>query len=406
MKTVVASINFSPDHAGIGVYSSDFPLFLEESGDEVTVVTGFPYYPRWHKREEDKRRLFAAESHHGVRVLRGYLYVPQGKLNAVRRFLHEVSFSAFAFLNFLRAGRADSVVVFTPPLFLALVAVIFKWLWRAKLVINVQDLPLDAAVALGMMKRGFLARVFESLEAWTYRRADMVCSISDSMVATIASKGVKPERLFLVPNWIDAHAAARGAEAGNFLPRFPEAANKFTVAYAGNIGVKQGVDVLIRVAKKLEAETNLHVFMIGEGADKSNLMTQAAELNVKNVTFLPFLDPAEYQSMLSDVDVIFVAQRSGAGNNFFPSKLLGLMARSKPLLVAADPESELARVVADSECGLVSPYDDVSSIAASIRQLMSMRDSLDAMGKRGFESVLQFDREIVLSKWRADILRL
>lgn len=175
-KILVSSINFAPDHAGIGVYSTDWPIYLAEQGYDVRMVTGFPYYPQWKKRTEDAGRMFARETYRGVRVWRGYLYVP-AKVSAVRRMWHELSFCLVATLNFVRAGRPDAIVVFTPPFLLGMVGVLMKALWRRPLIINVQDLPMDAAIALRMVRPGLLARVVYAVESWIYRRADLVATI-------------------------------------------------------------------------------------------------------------------------------------------------------------------------------------------------------------------------------------
>lgn len=398
-KILVSSINFAPDHAGIGVYSTDWPIYLAEQGYDVGMVTGFPYYPQWKKHAEDNGRLFARETHRGVRVWRGYLYVP-ATASAAHRLWHELTFCIFALLNFLRAGRPDAIVVFTPPFLLGLVGVLMKVLWRRPLVINVQDLPMDAAIALGMVRRGVMARVAYAIESWIYRRADLVATISPTMLANIKSRGVPVDRLLLVPNWIDvAEASAGMPPKGGFLEGQPQAEGCFTIAYAGNLGVKQGVDLLLHLAKALEGEQDLHVFVIGDGSDRRRLQSLADELDCRNVTFLPFMEAADYRRMLVDVDLFFLAQRSGAGNNFFPSKLLGLTAAARPLLVAADEDSELAKVVRDSGCGLVSSYGDIEGLASNVLMLKASPHQLAALGACGAAQVQQFDRATVLKRW-------
>src|SRR5215208_4489340 len=109
MKILVSSIIFYHDHRGIALYSTDLPVYFEETGHDVTMVTGFPYYPIWEKRLEHRRKLFSTDEYRGVKVLRGYLYVPK-KVSTFKRILHEASFSLFAFTNFLRAGRHECVV--------------------------------------------------------------------------------------------------------------------------------------------------------------------------------------------------------------------------------------------------------------------------------------------------------
>lgn len=400
MKVLVSSILFSPDHAGIGVYSTDFPVYLAERGHNVTMVTGFSYYPRWQKSPKDRRKLLATDSYKGVRTLRGYLYVPR-KVSTLSRLLHEASFCLFAAFNFLRAGRPDVIVIFTPPFFLGLVALLAAKVWRRPLVINIQDLPLDAAVALGMLKASPLSRFMLALEGWIYRHADQITTISESMMVNVLSKGVASRKTKLVPNWVNVKEFGGDVAPGRFLSQYPAAAQKLTVAYAGNLGVKQGVDALIRLAHALEHDPRFHFFVIGDGADKPRLKAMADEMQLANLTFLPFLGPDQYKEMLTDIDVIFVSQRSGAGDNFFPSKLLGLMARQKPLLVAADASSELAKAIAVGRFGLVSPYDDLPGLKHNLETYANDASFRAHTGARGLESVQAFDRNSVLGDWEA-----
>lgn len=403
VKILVASINFAPDHSGIGVYSTDFPKFLVERGEEVTMVTGFSYYPAWRKRPEDRGRLFATETWKGIRVLRGYLFVPR-RVTTAARLWHEATFCFFAALNFLRAGRHDAVVVFSPPFLLGLVGKIFSVLWRCPLVVNVQDLPLDAATSLGMVGRGWFSRTVSALERMLYRGADQVATISRGMVDALRAKGVAADKLALVPNWI----AVKGecSASGEFRRAHPEAEGKFLVAYAGNLGVKQGVDCLLCLAKAVERDRRFHFFLIGDGADKPRLLAMADELCLENTSFLPLLGPANYRAMLTDVDVVFLAQKRGAGDNFFPSKLLGVMAQGKPMLVAADPASELARAVEDWKCGRVESPEDIPKLSQRLEELAVDTELRALLGQNGRREVEAFEREKVLNDWRDQIRQL
>jgi colanic acid biosynthesis glycosyl transferase WcaI len=304
----------------------------------------------------------------------------------------------------LRAGRHDAVVVFSPPFLLGWVGKIFATLWQCPLVVNVQDLPLDAATSLGMVGRGWFSRTVSALERMVYRGADQVATISRGMVNALRTKGVATEKLALVPNWI---AVSRECPAsGDFRRVHPEAEEKFLVAYAGNLGVKQGMDCLLRLAKAVERDGRFHFFLIGDGADKPRLLAMTDELRLENTTFLQLLGPEDYRAMLADVDVVFVAQKRGAGDNFFPSKLLGVMAQSKPMLVAADPAGELARAVEEWNCGRVVSPDDIPGLAQRLKELASDTQLRGLLGRNGRREVMAFGRGKVLEDWRDRIHRL
>ena len=395
MKILVASINFFPDHSGIALYSTDLPVYFAEQGHEVSMVTGFSYYPKWEKRPEDRGRLFQSELYKGIKVLRGYLYVPK-RVTTLGRIMHELSFVCFALINFFKAGRQDCIVILSPPLLLGLVGVMFKWLWGAQLVFHIQDLQPDAALSLGMVKPGLLVRTLQHIELFIYRHSSWVATITRGMRERLLAKGVPSEKLGLYYNWINVEEASFRRSPGRFLAKYPAMKGKFLVAYAGNVGIKQGVDVLVEAAELLQYDPRFHMLIIGEGADRQRLMGIAEAKRLHNLTFLPFLSSSEYVDMLCDIQVSFVAQKEKAGNVFFPSKLLGIMAMSKPLLISAGLESELATTVSNGNFGLVVAAGDAKGVAEGIQRLESDSELCGRLGRQGRKAVEFWDRKIVL----------
>jgi colanic acid biosynthesis glycosyl transferase WcaI len=395
MKILVSSINFHPDHSGIALYSTDLPVFFSEHGHQVTMVTGFSYYPKWEKRPEDRGRLFQTDQYKGVKVLRGYLYVPR-HVTTFKRIVHELSFVFFAMVNFLRAGRQDCIVILSPPLLLGVVGVVFKWFWGAQMVFHIQDLQPDAALSLGMVKPGLLMRTLQRIESFIYKHSTWVATITQGMRDRLLVKGVPSERLGLYHNWIDVAEASSKNSTGRFVAKHPEVKGKFLVTYAGNVGIKQGVDVLVKAAELLQDDPRFHLFIIGEGADRPRLMAIAESKRLRNLTFLPFLSSSEYFEMLGDIHLSFVAQKEKTGNVFFPSKLLGIMAMSKPLLISADLESELGTTVSNRNFGIVVAAGDAMGVADGIRRLGSDLAFCERLGRQGRKAVEAWDRNVVL----------
>ena len=403
MKILVSSINFAPDHSGIALYSTDLPVFLAEKGHKVTVVTGFPYYPQWKKRPEDTRKFFAKELFQSVKVLRGYLYIPKS-VTTIKRILHEISFSFFAFLNFLRAGRQDCIIIVSPPILLGLIGVFFQKIWRCKLIMHIQDMPTEAVQALGMIKNNSVVGIITLIENYIYRESNWIATITHGMFQTLVQRGVEKNKLEIFYNWIDVKKASTPIPKGNFRSKFKPLRNKFLVAYAGNLGIKQGVDSLLKIAAELKNDNGIHFLIIGDGADKSRLIEISKGLALTNVSFISFLSQHEYFEMLEDLDVSYVSQRSGTGNIFFPSKLLGIMAKSKPLLIAADPDSELSNFIKKNECGIVTAFDDTKTQVEAVLKFYKNPNEIFTTGQNSFKSVLKYDRNIVLSEFHQKII--
>ena len=369
------------------------------------MVSGFSYYPRWKKLKADQAVLFRTETYNGVKLFRGYLYVPE-KVTTLKRILHELSFLCFSFINCLRVGKQDLVIMITPPLLLGVLGLFLKRLWAAPLVVHIQDFALEAAVNLGLVKKNIFIRFMERLERWNYRNADLIVPISEGMKEIVRLKGVDPEKIFTVYNWIDVSEISRNKQQGNFIKNFPELNGKLIIAYAGNIGTKQGIDTLVNLAEATQDNADIHYLIIGEGAEKQKLTQIVLDKNLHNVTLRPFLGKEDYYDMLRNVDISFLAQKSSTGNIFFPSKLLAIMAMARPILLSADPDSELARFITDSNCGLAAPAGDIDTLKQHVEFFLRHPLEREKMGRQGMAAVRRFDRQATLSSYLDKITQL
>ena len=395
MKLLVSSMTFAPDHSGIALYATDFATYAAEQGHAVTVVTGFSWYPKWVKRPEDERKLFRTDSYKGMKILRGYLYVPKN-VTTITRMLQEISFIFFAFFNFLRAGKQDAIVVFTTPINLGVLGVLFQKLWKAKLIINVQDLQLDAAKSLGMLGKLPIIDIMNGVEKYSYRNASLVTSISTAMVELIHKKEIEEKATYLWPNWINVAEANGQGVKGKFREKFPAYADKIIIGYAGNIGIKQGLFVLIDLSEKFRARKDIIFLIIGQGGDAENLKKYAQLKGTTNLDFIDFLSQEDYYNFLSDVDIVFISQKKDSGDVYFPSKLLGIMAKEKLIFVSADTESEIYKVITQNKLGVSSDFGDTAQMEMQLNKYLQNASSFNSYQTNAYTYVQQFDREFVL----------
>src|SRR5713101_6664683 len=138
MQLLVLGINYWPEETGIAVFNTGRCEYLAARGHQVTMCTAFPYYPHWWVPDEYRGRFFAREVRNGVTILRSYLYVPR-RVTSVRRVLHEASFIASSCLRSLGGEKPDLLLVVSPPLGLAVTAVLLSRLWKIPYVFHVED---------------------------------------------------------------------------------------------------------------------------------------------------------------------------------------------------------------------------------------------------------------------------
>ena len=378
MKILIYGINYAPELTGIGKYSAEMAEWLAARGHSVSVVTAPPYYPQWRVHDGYRAGRYAREERAGVSVRRAPLWVP-ARPGGVKRLLHLASFALSSLPSLLRAaaGRPDVILVVEPALFCAPSAWLAARLCGARAWLHVQDYEVDAAFELGLLKGAWLRRAVARAERWLMRRFDRVSTISERMLALARDKGVEPARAVLLPNWIDAQAITPDLDGGAYRAQLGIPADAIVALYSGNMGGKQGLQVLADVARRLEGETRLWFVFCGQGPERAALQARCAGL--ARARFLD-LQPAErLGELLCMADIHLLPQRAGAADLVMPSKLTGMLASGRPVVCGAAPGTELAGVI--TRCGLLTPPEDAAAMAEAVLSLAQNGAARAALGQ-------------------------
>lgn len=357
-------MNYAPEIAGVGRYTGEIGEHLAAQGHQVTVITTPPHYPGWRCRPGYSNG-WTRETLAGVTLYRCPLYLHE-QMSGVRRMLAPLSFalsSAPVALWRILRQRPDVVLAVEPTLFVAPVALLGARLVGAKAVLHVQDLEVEAAFAVGHLDGGSLAaRLAAWFDRWAARAFDRVITISNRMAGKIAAKGVPAEKIAVIRNWVDIDQIRPDLDAGAYRRELGLAPSDFVILYAGNLGAKQGLGLLIEAARRLAARPDIVFVVAGDGPMRPQLEAAAAEL--PNLRFLPFQPEARFGEFLRVADLHVLPQERKAADLLLPSKLGGMLASGRPIVVTADEGSELATFLGGS-CRLAPPGDP-DALAAAI----------------------------------------
>ncbi len=403
MKINVWGINYAPELTGIAPYNAALCEYLERNSHEVEMVTSFAYYPSWQKAPEDSGRLFRTDGVNNVPVHRCWHYVPR-RTSTFKRIIHEATFVATSFLRQLTLPASDAYVVVSPPLLLGAAAWLLGKIKRRPFVFHVQDLQPDAAAGLGMLKQGALIRALYRLEAFAYKKAARVSGITPGMLDAFRRKGVPNAKIVLFPNGVVLPAASKQPLRGAFRRRNGFESDEFLVLYSGNLGVKQGLDVLVETARHLTGK--IRIVICGQGAQQEHLAELIRRYELRNVTMLPLQSDAHYREMLVDANLCVITQQPGSGGFFFPSKLLTTLAWEKPVITVADQESELVRALREGEFGVNVEPGRPEKLAREFEHLAAHREQLQKFAAAGKRYVAQFEMERVLGEFEAELQKL
>ncbi len=410
LRILIYGLNFSPELTGIGKYTGEMASWLAERGHDVRVVTAPPYYPAWEVREDYRGRWFRTEHPiAGLTVFRTPLYVPR-EPSGVKRLLHLFSFMLGSIPRMLSQifWRPEVVWTVEPTFFGAPLALLVARGVGSPAWLHVQDYEIDAAFDLGLLpSRGIIHRIASLLEGAFTRAFDRVSSISAQMVSRGELKGVPAERLTLFPNWVDTDAIMpMSAEKRNPFREELGLAEKTVFLYSGNMGNKQGLELLPMLARSFTEDIDVHFIFCGDGAFRPQLERLVAGLS--NVSLLPLQPVDRLNDLLNAADVHLLPQRAGAADLVMPSKLTGMLSSGRPVLATAEPGTMLSRVLLggtekDALGVVVSPGDPAAFVSGA-RLLMQDDGLRQRLGSNAREFALRWlGRGGVLSNFEHDL---
>ena len=391
MRILVHAINYWPELTGPAKYTTEMCEWLAARGHDVTVVVPPPYYPQWRVAAPYSRWRYSTSSESGVRVRRAPIWIPR-RPGGLARVLHTLSFAVSSLPMVMAEGlRRPDVVFATEPSFLNLPAAwIAARLGGARAWLHIQDFEIDLAYELRQLRHG--RRVASAVERWIARRFDVVSSISKPMLDRARARRLAREELFLLPNWVDVETIRPLSAPSVFRSRLGIPEDRMVALYAGTLGAKQGIEMIVEAARRMR-ELPIQFVISGEGVAADSL--QSAARGLANVQFMGLQPAADLNQLLNLADVHLLPQREGTEGSLFPSKLTGMLASGRPVVAMCAPGSEIAESI--DGCGIRVDYGDVAAFSAAIRRLAAGQTERLEMGHRARRRALdRFRQDVIL----------
>lgn len=406
MKFLLYSLNHSPELTGIGKYNGELVADFASRGIDTHIVTALPYYPEWEIHEGYKNG-WSKQQDKGITVYRCPLYVPK-RVTTLKRLVHLFSFALSSGLRLLTLIRLkpDVLLILQPTLFCAPAALLYCKLTGAKPVKHIQDFEIDAMFGLGMMKHGIVACLAKKAERWLMRRFDVVSTISYSMMENAKNKGADEGKLCLFPNWADIDFVTPVVDGSVLKEEWGFAADDKVVLYAGNMGKKQGLEIVLDAAERLKGDSKLHFVMVGAGAHVDTLKSDAASRGLSNVYFKPLQPWERVPEMLALADVHLVIQKCGAADAVLPSKLTNILSAGGHAIITAEQETELG-VLADKFPNIYERIEpeDAGLLVAALNKVLEQGVSPHNKVARDY-AVEYLSRDKILRRFEQDMREL
>ena len=326
LSVLVVGISYLPETSGVAPYSAAFAETLQSAGAQVHVVTGVPHYPAWRVADEYRRGHRWEEVVNGIRVSRRRHWVPK-RANLVGRAAMEATFLVRATWATWR-NQSDVIVAVTPSLSAVGAALIAR---RGRPVgVIVQDLVGNAAGQSGTTS-GRVSRLISSLEYSMLAKADLVGVIADRFGALLQREGVPASRIANVANFTHIQPASVSRDEARLTLGWP--VDQFRVVHTGNMGMKQGLGVVVEAARQVDRQNlDVQFVLVGDGNQREQLVADAR--GVRSISFVAPLTEDQYPLALAAANLLLVNERLGVMEMSLPSKLTSYAAADRPILAA------------------------------------------------------------------------
>jgi len=388
---------YPPEVGAAQTRISETAVRLVKRGHRVTVLTTLPNYPSGVVSPEYRGGKRRRELVDGVDLVRVWSYIRPNR-GFFGRILAQLSFGCLAgLLGGGEVGHPDVIIVESPPLFDTIGGRILGALKRCPYILTVADIWPESAVQLGALHNHLAIWLAERLEWSSYLRSGAVWAVTDGIRTTLVERGLPGERVFVLPNGVDVR---------KFTPMNKTSAraalgwgDEYTVLYAGTIGLAHGLATVLDAAERLRSRSEIRIVLIGDGAARSELVTEARRRGTTNVTFL---DPQPHHRMplvISASDACLVSLRKlPLFDGALPSKVYEAMASARPILLAVDGEARHL-IAEQAQAAIYVEPENPTVLAAAIVALHDNPELAEELGQHGRAFVeAHFDRDMLTSQ--------
>ena len=386
MKILLVTTYYTPDLGPSAPMLAMLGEDLAARGHAVTVICAVPHFPSGRVAPEYRKGLWQWEEQNGVRVCR--VRVPGGdRANLRHRLWTFVVYQILATLAGLTLSY-DAALITNPAIETGLPFAVLGWLRRKPCVFAVWDLYPEVGARLGIFRGRLVINVVKAMEDFCLRRAAAVQALSAGFVESLRNRVGHPEKLTVIPVWIDVDFIHPLPRQNNFSETHG-LNDSFVVLYAGNLGLSQGLEQVVGAAGLLAAEPHIRFVFVGDGPNREALQGQARQKQLANVQFIPFQPRERLPEVLAAADLSLVSLQSGFGDGSLPSKTFSILASGRPFLAITDAGSQLWKLADDLRAGRWVPPGDPQAIRKAVVELSQDPEALRRMGENGRSYALQ-----------------
>jgi colanic acid biosynthesis glycosyl transferase WcaI len=371
-------MNFAPEVTGIGKYSHEMALWLQkEASADIRVVCSVPYYPQW-KIHPGHKNWYKVNIHDSIVLFRCPIFIPK-RISGITRMIHLASYaisSSFPTLYQIK-WKPDLIFCVAPNLLGAIIPLMVGKMLGVKTWLHIQDLEIDAAERLGIIKNKILLKILYKIENALYSSFTKVSTISEGMKDQLLSKGIGKDKVGIMPNWANLKEISpitkNHPTVIAYLDKLKLPQGTKIALYSGSISEKQGLEELVLAAQNLQLD-EIVILICGNGPNLESLKILAAS-NSK-IKFIDLVPKSELNLLLNIADVHLLVQKNEIDNQVMPSKLANMIAVGGPVIAIVNDSSSISDLVTKHNLGITLPISKIDSLADAIQSITNNQEKI------------------------------
>ena len=392
MKILFLTDNFPPETNAPAARTFDHCSEWVKAGAEVTVITCNPNFPQG-KLYKGYKNCRNEEVIRGIRVIRVKTFIAENS-GFFTRILDYISFAIMAFFAGISV-KTDVIIATSPQFFTTFSAFFLSILKRKPWIFELRDLWPESIVSVGILKKGLAYKILENIELFLYKKARRVVAVTNSFKRNLTARGIDPDKIDVITNGVNSELFYPSEKDENLI-RELNLQNKIVIGYIGTHGLAHGLDFILKCFKKVSNE-KIHLLMIGDGAEKQNLMNQAKSSALSNVTFLPSVPKELIHKYIALTDITLVPlKRKDTFKTVIPSKIFEASAMQKPILLGV--EGEAKEIIEKYNAGLAYIPEDETNFLDSLTKMTEDKAMYKKYQEGCKNMAKDFDRKILAKK--------
>lgn len=369
---------FYPEYISSATLPYDTAKALVDAGFSVSALCGYPY------EYNNKESVPTQEIYKGIEIQR-LKYLQMKRSNFIGRLTNYFSFTFSVFLKFFHLRKYKTIIVYSNPPILPLIAAWASKLFKSKMIFVSYDVyPEMPEITKSIAENGIISKLMQFVNKRIYENVDKVVALSTEMKEYLLTHRdkLRDEQVVIIPNWYDDKPLDKNKSPfSNDNFKQYSSSNDFIISYFGNMGIAQDLNTIVEAIRSLKDDNEIKFIFAGHGNKMQKLKDLVNKENLTNVNFYDFLHGKDFQDALNISDCFLVSLTDGLTGLAVPSKTYTYMMAEKPIIAIMGADSDISRDLVENNAGYALEVGETSKLINAIIELRDSRQLKKEMGK-------------------------